>query len=287
MHRSVGKSQSITPASAIRGLEGRAGLAVLALAFLFLSNAISVASGTDHVATIAVAVFVAALVSSVAGFAFSAICGALLAPFVDEPVRAVQIMLMCSAVGQAYMVWTFRRDVQWLALLPFLAGAVPGLPLGLYLLINAEPRLYAKAMGGLLVVYALVMLLRRPAVLRVQHPLLDGLVGFLGGITGGIAAFPGAPVTIWCGFKGWSKERQRGLFQPFILILQLASLLLLSLGAVPASRPVGLDLAGLAFVPAMVLGTTMGLALFRRMSDLQFARILNLFLIASGLALLL
>lgn len=288
MDRPTKRPQAVTPLAPTRRLEGRAGLLVLALAFLLLFNAISVAAGSpDHVVMIVGAVFVAALVSSVAGFAFSAICGALLAPVVDDPVQAVQIMLVCSAAGQAYMVWTFRNDIRWRALLPFVAGAAPGLPLGLYLLFNADHRLYLKLLGALLICYALVMLLRRPTTLRLQHPMLDGVIGFLGGITGGIAAFPGAPVTVWCGFKGWSKEHQRGLFQPFILILQVASLGLLVLGAVPAARPVTLDLAGVVALPAMMLGTMLGLAMFRRLNDLQFSKILNVFLIASGLALLL
>jgi hypothetical protein len=42
-------------------------------------------------------------------------------------------------------------------------------------------------------------------------------------------AFPGAFVTIWCGLKGWSKERQRALYQPFILLTQVAALLLIVL----------------------------------------------------------
>ncbi len=36
-------------------------------------------------------------------------------------------------------------------------------------------------------------------------------------ITGGLAGFPGAFVTIWCGLKGWDKAHQRGVYQPFIL----------------------------------------------------------------------
>jgi hypothetical protein len=34
---------------------------------------------------------------------------------------------------------------------------------------------------------------------------------------GGLAEFPGAFVTIWCGLNGWDKARQRGVYQPFIL----------------------------------------------------------------------
>jgi len=42
------------------------------------------------------AVFLAALVASVAGFAFSVLCGAMLLHLMHEPVRMVQLMMVCS-----------------------------------------------------------------------------------------------------------------------------------------------------------------------------------------------
>ena len=52
------------------------------------------------------AVFVAALTSSIAGFAFSAICGAMLFHLLGDPVQVVEIMMICSIAGQALMVWS-------------------------------------------------------------------------------------------------------------------------------------------------------------------------------------
>ena len=40
------------------------------------------------------------------------------------------------------------------------------------------------------------MIFRRPIVVRRQHALFDAVAGFLGGVTGGAAAFLGAFVTI-------------------------------------------------------------------------------------------
>ena len=53
---------------------------------------------------------------------------------------------------------------------------------------------------------------------------IDVCVGALGGITGGLAAFPGAFVTIWCSVRGWDKSVQRAVTQPFILAMQLITL---------------------------------------------------------------
>lgn len=232
------------------------------------------------------AVFVAALSSSIAGFAFSAICGAMLFHLLDDPVQVVQIMMICSIAGQTLMVWSLRRDIDWHGLRPFLVGAAAGLPVGVYGLLHARPVLYVHIIGALLVLYAVFMIFRRPLVVRRQHALFDGVAGFLGGVTGGAAAFPGAFVTIWCGFKGLSKERQRGLYQPFILIVQLAALAVLALSSLGAGgRP--FDFAGITYVPAMLIGSSFGMACFKWLNDRQFAFAVNLLLIVSGLSFLL
>ena len=81
---------------------------------------------------------------------------------------------------------------------------------GVWILFEARG-VYVHGVGLLLVAYASFMLLRPRIVVRRQHPLFDATAGLLGGITGGAVAFPGAFVTIWCGLKGWTKERQRAL----------------------------------------------------------------------------
>jgi uncharacterized membrane protein YfcA len=236
---------------------------------------------------IMLAVFLAAVASSIAGFAFSAICGALLFHLIDDPVRAVEIMMICSVGGQATMVWSLRRNIDWQGLSNFLVGGAFGLPVGIYLLMHANPKLYMHLIGALLVLYAGFMIFRRPVVLVRQRGLWDVLAGFLGGITGGLAAFPGAPVTIWCGFKGWNKERQRGLYQPFILILQLAGLFIMAAGDFAGIQHRGFDWSGFLYLPAMLLGTSLGMALFAWMNDRQFARSVNILLVVSGVSFLL
>ena len=234
---------------------------------------------------IAAAVFAAAVISSVVGFAFSAVCGAMLLHLIDSPVRCVQIMMICCIAGQLLMVWSVRRHIEWNHLAVFLPGAVLGLPVGLLVLLNAQAS-YGRAIGLLLVAYALFALLRPAIVLGKGHPLLDAAVGFLGGVTGAAAAFPGAFVTIWCGLKGWSKERQRGLYQPFILITQIAGFILLCISGVGTSGAASVRFEGVLYLPAVMLGTFVGMSCFKCLNDRQFAIAANLLLIVSGVSLL-
>ncbi|WP_165838914.1 sulfite exporter TauE/SafE family protein [Roseicella frigidaeris] len=244
--------------------------------------------GAEAVSGLAVlAILVSATVSSIAGFAFSALCGGLLLYLLRSPALAVQVMLTCSIGIQLLSVWQLRRQIEWRWLPRFFLGGALGLPAGLWLLLHLRREHYAGALGGLLILYGLWMLCRRPGRPRQAPRWTAILAGALGGVTGGMAALPGPAAMIWCSLQGWEKARQRGLMQAYILGMQLLALAALAtLGAGPA-LPAGAGWAALAYLPAALLGTWLGLALFRRLSDGQFAAIVNAMLIVSGLALLL
>lgn len=232
-----------------------------------------------------VAIALASLMSSIAGFAFSAVAGAMLFHLLDDPVRVVQLMITCSIANQAMMTWDVRREIDWRGLTVYITGGMLGLVPGVWVLLHADRTLYGHAFGAVLLVYGAYMLFRRPSVVRRQHAAFDLGAGFLGGLTGGAAGFPSAPVAIWCGMKGWHKARQRGVVQPFILATQVAALLAISVAARPAGAAgVGFDVGNLLFIPISLLGTSLGMALYRRLSDSQFARAVSILLLLSGLS---
>ena len=231
-----------------------------------------------------IAILLASILSSIAGFAFSAICGAMLFHLTKDSVQMVQIMITCSIANQAAMTWACRHDIDWDALKVYLAGGCIGLAVGIWILLNTDHTLYTHGLGFLLLVYGAYMLFRKPIVIRSQHAAFDFGTGLLGGVTGGAAGFPSAFVAIWCGMKGWNKSRQRAVCQPFILIMQVLALLGISLARLSTAGGIGFDFTNLLFIPASLLGTSLGLAFYKRLSDNQFARAVNILLIVSGVS---
>jgi hypothetical protein len=108
------------------------------------------------------AVFLASIVSSIAGFAFSALSGAFLFHVIDSPIRAVQVMIVCSMAIQMLSVAALWRTIDWPNLRAFLIGGFFGVPVGVHLLLHLPTASYKALMGGLLVCYGLYLLLRRP-----------------------------------------------------------------------------------------------------------------------------
>ena len=164
-----------------------------------------------HIALVMAAIAVASLVSSIAGFAFSAICGAMLFHLSDDPVQVVQVMVTCSIANQAAMTWAGAARYR-------LAGTGDlsrrrGDRAGRRRLAAAAHRPRAlcpcawSVPAGLRALHAAAQAAGHPPAAcgaGLRHRLL-------GGITGGAAGFPGAFVTIWCSMKGWDKARQRAI----------------------------------------------------------------------------
>jgi len=261
-------------------------VAVLGLGFLIAEGALLKAQGIHDIVYPLIAVFAASTISSIAGFAFSALCGALLFHVMDSPVYVVQVMIVCSIAIQLLSIAALQRAIDWRSLGIFLLGGLLGAPAGVYLLLHLPMGIHRAVIGGLLILYGAYLLLRRSIRSLKTRPLSDACAGFLGGITGGLAGFPGASVTIWCGLKGWDKARQRGVFQPFILVMQLVTLLTIYLMQ-PSSTQVQLDWKVLTFVPAALLGAWFGLRIFKWLSDRQFEHVVNALLILSGIGLIL
>jgi uncharacterized membrane protein YfcA len=111
---------------------------------------------------------------------------------------------------------------------------------------------------------------------------LTALIGFGGGLIGGLTAMPGAIPTIWCDMRGMPKSDQRGLVQPFIAIMQLFALALL-LQRHSLSSKVVIDLA--ISLPALFAGSMLGIVAFRNINEIGFRRTILVLLLFSGASL--
>jgi uncharacterized membrane protein YfcA len=228
------------------------------------------------------AVFLGGIVSGFAGFAFSAVAGAILLHFL-APMLAVPLMMACTIVSQLTTLAVLRRFIDWRETLPMILGGLVGLPIGLSLLVLAPAQTYRVAFGLFLVGYAGYMLLRRPAarLVSIAAATAHSAVGFAGGLVGGFTAMPGAVPVIWCELRGVPRERQRGLVQPYILGMQVLAVTVLSF--TPGVASADLWRYTLFAMPALAAGVLVGFLLYARIDQARF-RVAVLWLLAvSGL----
>jgi uncharacterized membrane protein YfcA len=225
-------------------------------------------------------VLLSAALSSIAGFAFSPLAGAVLFQVNTDAVLVVQILLVASIAQQIYCIWHLRVHVRSLEFLPYIAGSLITLPFGILLLLKTQASSFLPMLGLFLMAYGAFAAFRPAIELSKSNPLFGRLLaGALGGITGGLAAFPGAFVAIWCQAQGFDKDRQRSIVQPFILINQVVAVAILSF-----VRPMAtVSLETIQYAAPAILGAFVGLCIFRRLRTSEFNRIVGAALAFAGL----
>ena len=229
------------------------------------------------------AVFAGAFVSGLSGFAFSAVAGAILL-HVFPPIEAVPLMMACSITVQAANLFALRKSMQWRTSLVFIAGGLLGIPIAIYLLQHVDTGVFRLGFGILVSLYAAYALLRPTAAYlrQMDSRSRNALVGFGGGLVGGLTAMPGALPAVWCDIHGLPKHQQRGLVQPYIGVMQLFALaLMLSHHSLSLKVLINFGIA----LPALAAGTAVGIVLFGRINEVAFKRIILGLLLFSGLCL--
>ncbi len=241
---------------------------------------------TFDIAVVLVGALLASVVAGSSGFAFGLI-GSAIWLHVLPPDRVVPLVVICSMLLNLAMVWRLRQELKPKLLWPFLAGAMVGVPIGVASLKHMDPELLRRGVGALLLFYSVYML-RRPTmpVVRlspVGGRIADSAVGLLGGFMGGSTSLNGLFPTIWCGLRGWNKSEQRGVFQPYILIVHAVTLFWLG-GVGGLDMRTGRDV--LLCIPALVVGGWWGFRLFHRVSDDGFRKMILVLFLISGLSLM-
>lgn len=201
-----------------------------------------------------------------------------------DPRLAAAMTVFGGLTGQLLAAFTVRRGFSWSHLLPFVAGGLVGIPVGVMLLPHLDPVIFKVCIGSLLAVWCPMMLFatRLPRI-TAGGKTADGLVGAVGGIMGGIGGFTGVIPTLWCTLRGFDRNVQRSVIQNFNL-----SMLVVTMAGYIYTGVVTSDMLPLfaIIVPAMLLPTLLGARLYVGISDVTFRRVVLGLLTLAGVAML-
>jgi uncharacterized membrane protein YfcA len=203
--------------------------------------------------------------------------------YVVPPSVAVPLVLICSIVAQTSTLPSFWRSFDFKLVWPFLVGGLAGVPLGTLLIAHADPNHFKLSVGVLLLVFpAALYLYRNPVAFSFGGRLADGMVGFAGGILGGLAGLSGPLPTLWASVRGWSKDERRGVFQTFNWTV-LSAALCLQAGA-GFITPDVMWLAPIT-LPGTLVGAWLGARCYHALSDRNFRDVVLGLLFLSGIGL--
>ena len=201
-----------------------------------------------------------------------------------SPVTAAPLVALCSVAGHLQALRSIWSGVRWPRLWPFLAAGLLGVPLGTALLEHVRVQPLKLGVGILLIFYSAWMgLVRHPPTVSGGGRAADAAAGFAGGVMGGMASLSGPVPTIWVQLRGWSKNEQRGVNQPFNMAVLATALLAAAVAGL-------LDRTFLVWaiitVPTSLVGARLGLMLYGRVNDAVFRQLVLVLLGLSGLTLI-
>jgi uncharacterized membrane protein YfcA len=201
-----------------------------------------------------------------------------------SPPQATALIVAFGLIVQGVSVWKLRQAVKWDRLLPFLVGGAIVVPIGGELLRWTTPASLRMAVGAMLVLFSLWNLFRpNLGSMARAGAVADGAVGVVNGVIGSATGLAGIAAVIWRSLRGWPPPEQRAVFQPSGVAVFLMTGIWLGGTGMIGSPEMVLFLVGL---PAMAVGTWVGLKLFGKLNDAMFRRTVLVLLLLSGLSLL-
>ncbi len=228
--------------------------------------------------------FAAAFVIGAVGFADALILNAVWL-HIMEPAAAIPLVVACGILMHVTPLYKLRKTLDFSRLLPFALCGVFGVPIGTWALGYMEAQHFKTVIGVFLLAYGIWMLMRpHTSVGEAGGRPADGLIGLGGGFMGGFAGLSGLFPTLWVGVRGWSKSRQRGTYQPFVLIMHALGIVTFAASGMLTMRT-GIDF--LWCFPAVVVGSWLGVKIYPYLNDALFKRIILGLILISGATLLL
>jgi uncharacterized protein len=232
---------------------------------------------------IAFGAVVAGFVQGLSGFAFSLVATSIWA-WTVEPRLAAACAIFGGLSGQIMAAFSVRRGFEFQLLLPFLLGAIVGIPIGIALLPLLDVHVFKAVLGTMLIIWCPLMLFAKhlPRITSGGR-VADGAAGLLGGVCGGIGGFTGVVPTLWCTLRGMDKDKQRSIIQNF----NMAALAFTMAGYILTGTVTREMVPMFAVVlVAMAIPVALGARLYIGISELTFRKIVLTLLTASGVALL-
>lgn len=169
--------------------------------------------------------FIASLVRSTLGFGESLIAVPLFLLFLPLEIAVPLSVLLSIVIALIIVIQDYKNihfdSAKWLILY-----ALPGIPLGILILLYGNAVFIKLGLGILIILYALYSLfIKRDFMVKNENKLWLFICGFLSGVFGGAYGLNGPPLVIYGNLQQWNATHFRATLQAYFLPVSLISVL--------------------------------------------------------------
>ncbi len=222
--------------------------------------------------------FVAALLTGCTGFGTVLLSMPLLTILLDVQ-TAVVVASLATCLISLLLLINLRRDIDSRKVGPLFLGALPGVPIGVYLLGNLDKMFICIALGAILVIYPVLMVALNIPV-RKSGIIETCCFGFFAGCLGGAFGTSGPPVIIHTSMQPWPKNQTKATLLCFFLLQTLAAVIAYVLMGI--ITPAALRYFEIS-LPPILLGTVLGANMYGSVKDEAYRRMVLILMPLLGL----
>jgi uncharacterized membrane protein YfcA len=234
-------------------------------------------------AVFCLAILAGSFTNGLAGLAFAAVSGGVVLS-VLPPSTAVAVLAAGGLMLQICNNIHFFKQVEWRRIAIYVIPGAFGIPVGNHLLTILPKVIIALVFGIVLLFYVAWAVFKKPSV---ENDVFgrpgEVVAGFIDGVFAGMLALPGIPVIIWSNLRGYGKAKQRGLSVPINFLLLLCTMAISGLKGSYSDPVTQAQL--LVALPVALIGWTVGVKCFGKISEQGFRRFVQGVLVLSGVVL--
>lgn len=200
--------------------------------------------------------------------------------FVYGPAESVAVGIGLSALGSVLLLPEASRDADWPDVIPACLMAFVTVPVGVALLLAADPDVTRRLMGGIVILVALIMI-RGWNYGGPRNVLTSAAAGSFSGFTAGFFGMGAPGVTVYYLSRTIRAAAQRA---NILIVLGVVSALAMTGVAIGGGADLGSLALGIALILPFSLPMWAGARYFRRASNEAYRRVCLWLLIVMGAA---
>lgn len=227
-----------------------------------------------YVCTVA---FLAGLIQGFSGFGSVLLSLPLLALFLDMR-TVVPLVSLYGLFLTVVLFIQLRTSIRWDAVRVLVAGSLPGVPVGVYLLKVVQAFVIEGFAGIILIVFSLARLFLKFSG-ELTGKKWGAFFGFLGGCLGGAIGASGPPVIVYTAIQSWDKDAIKSTLQAFFLFSGVLVVLFQAVTGLVTAPVLRLFAAGFPFLMA---GTFTGSFFYGSVRTEGYQKILFVLLVLLG-----
>jgi uncharacterized membrane protein YfcA len=227
-------------------------------------------------------IFVAGFTQGFTGFGSALIMLPLLTLLMGVKTVVPLVILLGLCINLILLMQVYR-EINWERIFVLLAGNVPGILCGVYILKVMSTSFLEVIIGVLLITFPPYLMLKsipeREVARKWALP-----VGFLSGVLSGSVGAGGPPVIIYTAMQPWSKLAIKSTLVGFFLLTSVVASLAQAVGGLMTGKVLTLFAWSM---PALFTGVLTGSWLFDRVDSGVYKKVLNVLLMLLGVLMLL